>query len=543
MASSTIAVRPDRSTAAARLARRLPRLAPYAAVAAVALLVAWPSLGRREIDDLDQAHHLMGGLFFADFFRDLPLLNPVEYTLDYYSQYPALGFVFWPPLLDLVAGIMILVTGFHVVVFRIAILLFGLALACLMYATGRERLGTGLAVMTVAAALTNPILVWLYNSLLLEVPALALAFLTVFLYQRLVRRGHWRNMGEVVLLAVAGAAAVHAKQTIVFVFVALLIDLCVNHRPLLRSPKTWLAAGLLVLLCLPLAWFTLNYGQANLSQSFGDHGDIYTPHTKRAPRWSFDGWTYYAGVIAWTVHPVLVGTALLGLAAGLFRRRDMLRGNVIWLAWIGLWYLLFSYFDNKDPRFVAFAIPAVTVLAGRFLAELSEGSRWLRVGAYCLLAAPLVAQLPAAAEYRPTGFTGMPRIIQRLMEEDGKGNVAYFGNYRQMFVPFVRAYDPEREVYVLQGDDITEASGSVAQACHDYRVRWVLLDAPPTGKLYGSDIEEQVGLDPRFHWVRLEAFGKPGFQIPLAVYEYRGPVAEQMSVVPLRSETLNLFYR
>ncbi len=520
----------------------LGRLWPYGLAVLATLAASWPSLLREEIDGIDEAQNLMGGWFFVDFLRDMPVAHPLEYGFEYYAQYPALGFVFWPPLFHFVEGLFFLVFGFSLVVGRVCLTSFAVALGCGLVAVGKPRIGPVWAALTAGLILTVPLLAWVQNQMLLEIPALAMMTGLLWLYLRMVERGGWAGWPEAALVAFAAAGAIYTKQTTFFLPVALAVHATLVQPRLWRDWRTWLAGGLTVLLCLPLAWFTWHYGAANLAQSVGNLGNIFVAGHRVAPRWSWAGWTYYARMA-----PEVLGIGYWMLAVGAVAsvgiRRTFWGRSLLWLLVIGVWYLVFSFFDNKQPRFMAFVLPFIILLGVEWLAELvCHRPGWRTLGGLAL-AILLAAQGFQAVQQRYTGVSGVEPIVRRLLEEDGPGNIAYFGHYRQMFVPFVRAYDPDRQLYVLQGDDITENSGDVHFACREFRVRWLLLDAPKTGKAFGSELEQTIASSGQFRFVRQETFGTPHFQIPLMIYEYVGPVAEQMKPVPLRSETLGIYYR
>ena len=531
-----------RKTESGRWRRWLDRGWPYAVAALAGLAAGWPSLLRQEIDGIDEAQNLMGGWFFVDFLHDLPLAHPLEYGFEYYAQYPALGFVFWPPLFHFVEGLFFLVFGFSLVVGRVCLASYAVGLGCGVVAVAKSRMGSLWAALTAGLILTVPLLAQLQNQMLLEIPALAMMMALVWLYVRMIERGGWQGWQEAALVALAAAAAIYTKQTTFFLPLGLAVHMSLVRPRLWRDGRSWLAGGLTVLLCLPLAWFTWKYGAANLAQSVGNLGNIFVPAHRVAPRWSWAGWTYYVRIA-----PEVLGIGYWVLAAGavvcVAQRRKFWGRSLLWLVVIGVWYLVFSFFDNKQPRFTAFVLPFIILLGIEWLAELtSERPSWWTAAA-AGLALVLAVQMVQAVRQQYVGFSGMEPIVRRLLEENGPGHIAYFGHYRQMFVPFVRAYDPDRQIYVLQGDDITEDAGDLLRACRDFRVRWLLLDAPRTGKAFGSELEETIASHREFQFIREETFGTPHFQVPLMIYEYLGPVAEQMKPVPLRSETLGIYYR
>src|SRR5258708_7475667 len=77
----------------------------------------------------DETRHVMTGVFFRDFYLDLPVTHPKDYTVHYYLQYPALGLLVWPPLFYAVEGAFMLLFGTSFLVARVLLGLFAL-LAC-----------------------------------------------------------------------------------------------------------------------------------------------------------------------------------------------------------------------------------------------------------------------------------------------------------------------------------------------------------------------------------------------------------------------------
>ena len=111
----------------------------------IVFLISQPSLFNPDIDDLDSAHHLMDGYFFRDLIIDHPVSHLPAYTLNYYKQYPALGFLFWPPVFPFVLGLFCLMGGAHVLTARLCIAFFGLIFSFAFYAILRRRLSVWLA--------------------------------------------------------------------------------------------------------------------------------------------------------------------------------------------------------------------------------------------------------------------------------------------------------------------------------------------------------------------------------------------------------------
>ena len=124
--------------------------------------------------NVDEGAHAVTGLYFADFLSDLPLAHPVQYTYNYYAQYPALGLILWPPLFHFVEGIIFLVLGPSVVSARLTTLLFALLGLIFWFKLVSELQNEwAAAVCTLLLALLPSLLLY-EKAVMLEVPSLAL---------------------------------------------------------------------------------------------------------------------------------------------------------------------------------------------------------------------------------------------------------------------------------------------------------------------------------------------------------------------------------
>lgn len=517
-------------------------LLTLAVVLLLTLVVVWPSLGRDEIDGLDQAHHLMDSIFFADALKEWRGSSPVAYVMDYYRQYPALGFTIWPPLFPAVVGTAMTVSGTTVATARTVLTLFALGLVLLSFLLLRETRGRLAAGLGAGLLISTASIADLANTLMLEVPALAVALLTVWLVRGLIQRGVWRSWLEVATVAAAAAAVVYTKQTLAFAGLAVLIWAWLSRPQLIRQPRTWIALGLAAALCLPLVAFTLAYGGANLSQSLGSQGDIYGDHSgeEDLERGSLADLSYYLRQA-----PAQVGITLLALSivgCGLVLIKPELRIQYgLWVPWLVFGLIQFTIFANKQPRYFVPLIPAFVFLAV-VPASASAGLRKsMRVFAIALLSIILGWQTYAATNVRPQGWTGMRGILTELVYQEPPGNIVYVGRYRQLFAPRLRQVDQDRSIHLLQGDDIVSVAGSLKAACHDYQARWVLVDAMAWSDsglaLFLADLE-----DPTFALVKQDSIRIGSRAVGVNVYEHLGPKADTMREIPLRSAVQGIEY-
>ena len=521
-----------------RYRHSLAAILPYLGIIVVAAVLASPTIRSAAIDDLDSAHHIMDGIFFRDAMIDHPLARPISYTLQYYEQYPALGFLFWPPFFPVIEGIAFLFTGIAVQISRVCVLGFGFMLGMVFYTVIRRRYGSLAGFLGALLLLSTPLVALYLNQVMLEVPVIAMGLLTVAAYYKLVaREGIW--LREAILFAVIAAAAAYTKQTIVFVYAAIACDVLVNHRRLLRQRRFYIAAILLLVLLLPLAIYTLMFGRSNLEVSFGsDKAYMVSVYSFRAlDRWTVAAWILYPTILPSLLNPVVVLLGLGGLVYACFNR-PFLRSNCIWIAWIVVWYLLFSYFLNRQTRYAVLWVPGWIALAVAFLWQIGERLHrkvWVLVP---ISVAVVVMNCLDALAHSPPVYWGMNAIIEPLIRSDG-GNIAYFGTYRQLFVPLIRQLDTTRSIYTLQGDDIVNAAGNLGDAAYQYRVKYLVIERarPDAGEL--DAIARQVHDDPRFTRIGTGTLHKPVGLLPIETYRYSGPVASKMARVPLESKLLS----
>src|ERR1700686_1972893 len=77
-------------------------------VNSILIILCCAGLGRGTFGWFDEARHMMDGVFFADFYYDLPLSNVYQYTVEYFVRFPALSLSWSPPMFPAVAGLVLL---------------------------------------------------------------------------------------------------------------------------------------------------------------------------------------------------------------------------------------------------------------------------------------------------------------------------------------------------------------------------------------------------------------------------------------------------
>lgn len=220
-----------------------------------------------------------------------------------WGQHPALSYFDHPPLNAWLLGLSSAVFGWNVFALRLPVALSFLADVLAIYLISRRLAGSGWRDhfwVTLLLFLATPMF-WLVSGLalpdhlLLAMCLLAIVFFTRFFMDRAGGdRGADRDLYlGALFLGLAGLSKYNAA------FLALGVGLYVlaAHRPLLREPRLWLAAGLTLLLQAPVAVWNATEGFA--SWAFILHG------RHAGLRYSYDGFLGLAFGIVILISPFL----------------------------------------------------------------------------------------------------------------------------------------------------------------------------------------------------------------------------------------------
>ena len=378
----------------------------------------------------------------------------------------------------------------------------------------------------------------------------------------------WRGL----FAGVACAAVIYAKQPAWFLYPALALDAAVLHRHLFRKLETWIAVATIVVLCLPLALFTLKFGHANLAQSVGNNTQLIMGQYHALARWSLASWLFYPRM-AWTsLNPVVVVLACAALILAV-ARPGFRRNNLLWLAWLFFAYLTFSFYDNKSWRHATFWWPAWIALAAaciqfavrRLAAESPRSDRPLSgfpsplrlatIALPALLLLPIPWQLRHDLQQNYTEYRGQRSLVVPLFAGPvGPGNILLFGDDKQTFIALIREYDTGRRSSVLRGDallDTAQTAGgpavsksvnpgsSIPELCREYQIRTILVEAPPSANDRSTAAEIRIlQTDPAFTSLETGSFLLKRSTVPVLVFRYNGPVNPTMADVPLSNRLL-----
>ena len=433
-----------------------------------------PGIGRGEFHlNIDEAFHATTGLFFADFFRDLPLSHPIQYTYHYYAQYPALGMVHWPPLFYMVEGAMFLVCGSNVLAARATVLLFALIGLYFWFRLVQEIDNDWTAAASTLVLAGLPSLLLYEKAVMLEIPSLALSIAATYYWVCYLTRG---NVRDVYRCSVFASLALLTKQQSIYLApVCLLTILATGNWRILFKRATILA--LLICAAILGPFYFLSFGvdtksiEANVLQ-----GVEKVVHP----------FYYYPELLPGQLGMVFLVLSVLGMVTWPWWRKRKL--PPIMLAWIAGWYIVFTALGTKTPRYVIYWLPPfiyflVAPLTSRAL------PRRLRLVTTALLVGMLVVSSWTAWTYRRPYVSGYEEVSKQIVQGTRSGVVLFDGDLAGNFIFFMRAEDPHRRFIVLRkalyvtqvmaqfgNEELVHSQSDLDQLLKQYGIKYVVVE-------------------------------------------------------------------
>lgn len=440
----------------------------------IALCFSISGLLTPSIEGLDSSHNVMDGLFFYDLLSqdlwDMQSLGELlHYPLNYHKQYPALGFVYWPPFWPAVESIFFGLFGSTLLAAQLSITFFTL-IFCLSFVSICSRvINVWLSFATLVALFTTREFFFSANTIMRDMPAVATMTATLWTalkWQESTTPKRWLG-----LLVVVATISIYTKQTTSLMLLAIASALLIQRPSTFKEKPTLVAMLSFSILALPLIVFTLTTANANLGQSFGSNTTAIVQGYKGLDRWSMEGWTYYC---KWFFResPGLTLLALVGLYS-IYRR---VRGKtaslveITLITWLVLFYVLFSFFDNKSARFTTLVMPAISILAAISINDIIQSRTTLSKVPRIAIGIFLILMLSIPHAYK-TYNAMIPRmknidkattlILNQTKNTKTDDCIAYTGKFKQVFVQSIRRQDLDRRLSIVDGADQDSKNCSV----------------------------------------------------------------------------------
>ena len=423
------------------------------------LVASLPEVMQDRIYPLDSAVNAANGALFQSLFMELGAFfaAPVDWLWSYYAQYPALSLRRHPPLFGLVAGLVYSVVGVSAVAAKLTVMLFACAFALGTFLVARRMLnGYLLASCATLLVVATPEIALHFRSVWLDIPSLAFAMWVFYFYlARLDGDDSTRTVLGMVLFAVL---TLYTYQPTVLLLTGVFVHLLFREwRTFYKDRPLLVGTGVLVVLMLPLAAFTVYFAMDNLLATNGsipkEWEEFASPSYNQwmiTDKMSLGYWTEYARIIVKS-YPVQV--AGLGLWAILRSVRKPTAAETLMFVCFVIAYVGFSWLAVKGPRYTLYMmIPASLLTVAAVydtIALLTQrtSKAILCTGLVVLVGA--VVQGALVSVHAPYSYlSGMDVPVTDILSEDPDATILYSGRNDAAFVFYARSLDEQRSATV-----------------------------------------------------------------------------------------------
>ena len=378
----------------------------------------------------DEAAHFVTGLMVRDYFASGFHESPLRYADDYYRHYPKIGLGVWPPFFYILQAACTLVLPAAVPTVLSLMAVLGLTLGLVTARALWREFGWPEAVTGAVLLTALPLVQQYSNMVMAEILVAVLMLCAILSFARFLDSGGLRGAAGFGIFA--GLAIMTKGTGLALVFVPLLAIAFTGRFDLLKKPRLWLAAGIVLVIAGPWTWHFRNDGRGGWAEP--------------SPSMHFTAVAigFYARQLLVASGWLLACLAIAGaLALFLAPRRSGLLASSLALV-IGIWIFHCLTPVGFEARHLTPSMPPLIILA-------LAGLRWITRGhpkvgpAACAALLALFFGLPLLAPpiSRPVGYGSLGSEIAlspfRIPKKEWRGfmpaaQAALAGNHRHLFV-------------------------------------------------------------------------------------------------------------
>ncbi|PIE33155.1 hypothetical protein CSA56_12555 [candidate division KSB3 bacterium] len=392
----------------------------------------------------DMPRYLMNGVYFFDFFKDLPLTHPLDYTYQYFARYPALSLGHHPPLISLATVPCYAMFGVSVSSARLATLGFFLLAGTVWFLLIKSLYNEEMALLSSLLFLTTPFVVKFSRVVMSEIPGLATTILMAYFVHRYCQS---KKLSHLFAFGVVFIFAVLARYQAVLMVPIFVVYLLIVSPPRVRlTKKTFVIGGLLLLLCIPLVFIMLTYSKSNIEWLF---------RKSLASRLALSNLLFHIKAL-WKIQlslPVLL-LAIMSIVLSLITRE---KKTLLFLLWIGGYYLEITWLGAKEARYSIYWIPAFCFFAA-ILVDVIRHRSWKGAGSAFLILL-IGYQFAVAYQAEPDYADGYETAAHYVLEHPKGDSTLFSANVDSgYFVFFTRKHEQENRSIILRADKLLVTS-------------------------------------------------------------------------------------
>jgi hypothetical protein len=403
----------------------------------------------------DASHLMLDGFLIADYLRDSinsGFVNPMDYAIRYFGQYPALSIGYKPPLWPAIQGVFILIFGEESWAMRLALLGLAIFVGIAIFKTVERGSGVFLAWAAASLAISIPYLVQWGWYAMTELSAVAFVLSAGWPFSRYLEDGRYRNLAYMVILLAAG---VWCKQTAVvgalWLFIAAILSL--SPKETFKRREIWLAMVGYAVLIMPVILLTIEFGKKNIAQSVGFDSASTSIFVAPASNIFKYIWLLFSEQLTHFFAALAVGgvlVAMFRLYQGVSKGEG--RNIILYLSLIVATYLFFTLINGQNPRYTVFWLPAF----GFFVAYLINAlRRYLpSVIVACAVLVLLAFNVKQSFGMRSIQTSGMAQAAQYIAANINYPIIMIDSYVNEQFIYFMRKNDPKRKFWTIRSDKV-----------------------------------------------------------------------------------------
>ncbi|WP_259779439.1 glycosyltransferase family 39 protein [Aestuariispira ectoiniformans] len=484
----------------------------------------------------DSPRHALNGAFVMDLIRDMPYADPKGYAYNYYSQYPALTILFYPPLFSFILAPFYAVLGVSQNTALVVLGLLYFAMIWGVYALARLWCRNSIALVAALIFAFLPEISYWGRQVMLEIPAYAILVWSAYAFCMHIRSGRVSLLYLAVALLVL---SLYTKLSVAFVAFPFLVTLLsARGLSLFRDWHSYVIAALALVGMVPLVVLTLEFGQANIQSAAGIADS-------QVSRTSLEAWLWYAQRLPSQMGWAGFLAALGGVGTAVAMRRSLAVSRfeaIFWGSWFVAGYIFYSAVDLKEARHSIFLLLPAGLSIGLLGEWLCQRHRWAGIATVGVV---LVASVATTTLQRPVHYVaGYREVVDYVAAKAPANSNILFSGYRDgSFIFNMRAHADRKDVSTIRADklllrisvrrelgveekDYTEAE--IDSLIDSLGVHYVV--AQPD---FWTDLKPMAKLQSLLHSDRFEEVARFKMQAnyhaqekELVVYRNRGEVAE-----------------
>ncbi len=503
----------------------------------------------------DAPQYANAGAMMRDWLFSGELLQPYEFALGNYIQYPAFHLPYHPPAYPGLLGLFFSIAGVSYLAARLFIALCLWAAACFFHAILREKEIEPVDAFAGALIfLTIPEIAFWSRDTMSEVPALALIVAASYLFLLWLRTGRRLHYGLAFALAEVAFLSRYLAAGVILAW--LLWALLAGRFRKLFS---------LFNLILPILFLGINAAWVLFALRFSKFETVYgstPPNTNYLPAFSWELISFYSMHVPEMIGWITLVAVLIGIVC--FVRDRKYKQILFWLAWIaGYWVFVMVVGIYNERRYFIYAMPAVAGLAICVL-ECSRNNVAWRYVTRVFIVLCVLSNVVLITRF-PSGVVGYENVGRRLAGLEKPGNILlsswldsdlifrYRSNdpaLRRMLVRADRSLTIRPPVYTDVPATIVADTGDEAlQIIHRGRIRYLVTCA--TTERSDARTPEMILLHETLQsrpesFILLAEFplsieyGTPGYAGKIFVWEFLGELPEGPSELPIHIPTADM---